>query len=177
MKPLTCPIPSNINPLQSNGFQFHITKLPELTYFCNEVIIPDISLPVADTNTALSKIPFVGDKVDFGNLTVQFLIDEEMNNFKAIHNWIISLGFPELHEQYTNFINSNTDSLYTNEVMASQSDATLSILNSSNNVVRTVQFVDIVPVSLGSIQLTSTTDDTIYLAGVAVFDYNYYRFL
>lgn len=177
MQPLTCPIPSNLNLLQNNGFQFHITKLPDVTYFCTEVPIPSLTLPVADTNTPLSKIPFVGDKLEFGNLTVQFLIDEEMRNFKAIHDWLIMLGFPELHDQYKQFIQENMNSLLTNEVAASQSDGILSILNSSNNVIRTIQFVDIVPTSLDQVILTSTTDDTTYIAGVAVFDYNFYKFM
>lgn len=177
MKPLSCPIPSNINPLQSNGFLFAINKLPNISYFCQEVSVPGISLPVAEVSSPLSLVPYVGDKVVFDNLTIEFLINEDMSNFKAIHDWIISLGFPELHQQYQNFINENTNELSRSPVMASNSDGILTILNSANNPIRTIQFVDMVPVSLSAIQLRSTTDDTTYLAGVATFDYNYYSFV
>jgi len=47
---LTCPIPSNINPLSPNGFQFSIAKLPDLTYFAQQVTIPGISLPAFEAN-------------------------------------------------------------------------------------------------------------------------------
>lgn len=177
MKPLSCPIPANLNPLQSNGFMFTINKLPSLSYFCQEVNIPGIVLPVADINSPLSKMPFAGDKLDFENLTVEFLINEDMSNYKAIHDWLIGLGFPELHQQYQNFITNNSNSLTHTPALASTSDGVLSILNSANNAIRTVQFVDLVPLSLSTLQMRSTNDDTTYLAGVATFDYNYYSFM
>ena len=176
MKTLTCPIPNNINPLQSNGFLFTINKIPSLSYFCQEVSVPGISLPTADVNSPLSRVPYAGDKVSFDDLTVEFLINEDMSNYKAIHDWIVSLGFPELHQQYADFINENTTTLSRSPVMASTSDGVLSILNSSNNVVRTVQFIDLVPTNLATVTLRSSTDDTTYLAGVATFAYNYYSF-
>jgi len=177
MKPLTCPIPSNLNLLQSNGFMFSITKLPGLTYFCQEASIPGISLPVAEINSPLSKMPFAGDKLEFEDLSIEFLINEDMSNYKAIHDWMVGLGFPELHTQYQNFINTNTTALSTNPVMASNSDGILSIMNSSNNVIRTIHFIDLVPVNLATVTVRSSTDDTTYLAGVATFDYNYYTFM
>ena len=176
MRPLTCPIPSNINPLQSNGFVFTITKLPELQYFCQEVNIPDISLPVAETNSPLSKVPYAGDKLDFGNLTIQFTIDETMTNYIAIYKWLIGLGFPELHQQYQDFLDTFMNSLTTTPAMASYSDATLAILNSANNIIQTIRFVDLLPISLNSVLLQSNNNDTTYLMGVATFDYNYYYF-
>ena len=177
MKPLSCPIPSNINPLQANGFLFSINKLPNLSYFCQEVSIPGITLPVADVNSPLSKVPYVGDKLEFDNLTIEFLINEDMSNYKAIHDWMVSLGFPELHQQYADFINENTNELSRTPVLASVSDGILIILNSSNNPIRTINFVDLVPVNLSTITLRSSTDDTTYLAGTATFDYNYYSFM
>lgn len=177
MKTLTCPIPNNINPLQSNGFLFTINKIPSLSYFCQEVSIPGLTLPIAEVSSPLSKVPYAGDKVSFDDLTVEFLINEDMSNYKAIHDWIISLGFPELHQQYADFINENTTTLTRTPAMASTSDGVLVILDSSNNPIRTVQFIDLIPVNLTTITLRSTTDDTTYLAGVATFDYNYYSFV
>lgn len=166
-----------MNLLQSNGFMFAINKLPNLSYFCQEVSIPGISLPVADINTPLSKVPFAGDKIEFDNLTIEFLINEDMSNYKAIHDWLIGLGFPELHQQYKDFLAQNSSTLLYTPALASSSDGVLSILNSANNSIRTINFVDLIPVSLAAIQLRSTTDDTTYLAGVATFDYNYYSFM
>jgi hypothetical protein len=176
MQPLTCPIPSNINPLQTNGFLFAVQKLPEISFFCQEVTIPDLQLPMAETNTPLTNIRLPGDKPTFGDLTVNFLVDHEMNNFVAVHNWLIGMGFPESTDQYGNFIESRTDTLNRNEFSAAVSDGVLQVLGASNKAVRTIRFVDLFPVSLSSLTLTTTAGDTQYLAGVASFGYTYYKF-
>ena len=172
MPNLTCPIPSNINPLQSNGFLFSITKLPDIKYFCQEASIPDISLPPAIQASPLYDSPIPGDKLDFTDLTITFLMDEDMTNYMAINDWMMGLGFPKSHAQYTAFIDRQINS-YT-ELSAGYSDGTLQILNSANNAVRTVRFIDMYPRALGSITLTSTTDSTTYLAGQATFAYTYH---
>lgn len=177
MSTLSCPIPADLNLLQSNGFQFSIAKYPEVSYFCQEANIPDISLPSAEVMTPLSSMPFPGDKLVFGDLTIQFLIDENMNNYKVIHDWMVSLGFPKLHNQYSSFVNKNINSLNTAPSVAAFSDATLIVLNSVNMPVRTVHYIDITPTGLQTITLRSTETDTNYLAGVATFNYNYYEFM
>ena len=144
MQTLTCPIPSNINPLQSNGFMFGIKKLPEISYFCQEVVLPSLDLPSSQMDTPLSRVPMPGDKLDFGDLSLTFLIDEEMINYLALHNWLIGLGFPETREQFAEFTSGQAPS------MASVSDAVLQILSSSNNTIKTIRFVDLFPISLFS---------------------------
>ena len=175
MQTLTCPIPSNINPLQSNGFMFGIHKLPEINYFCQEVTLPSLDLPTAIIDTPLSRIPHPGDKLDFGALSLTFLLDEDMINYVALHNWLIGLGFPESHAQFAQFINDKAPALASSSE-ASSSDAVLQILNSSNNVSRTIHFIDVIPTSLSQITLQSTTTDTTYIAASATFQYSYYKF-
>ena len=176
MQTLTCPVPSNINPLQTNGFLFGIQKLPEMLYFCQEVNLPELSAPPGEIDTPLTLIPIPGDKLSFGELTVVFLIDETMSNYIAVHNWMVGLGFPESHDQYKNFIATRSDDLNKNELTAGYSDGTLQILNSSNNVARSIQFKDMFPTSLSSLQLQTTTQDTTYFAASATFRYTTYKF-
>ena len=174
MQPLTCPIPNNINPLQSNGFMFAINKLPEVSYFCQEATLPDLTLPAAPASSPLVDYPIPGEKLTFGELSITFLIDEEMTNYKAIHDWMVGLGFPKRHEQYRAFVNQGGST--TSELYKGYSDATLQILSSSNNPVRTIMFHDVFPTSLGSLQLQSNVDGTVYLAGNATFLYTLYEF-
>lgn len=176
MQPLTCPIPANINPLQSNGFLFGIQKLPEISFFCQEATLPDLQAPSAEIETPLVVVPIPGEKLSFGDLAITFLIDEGMHNYVAVHNWMVGLGFPESHEQYKNFISSRTNELNRNELLSGYSDGTLQILNSTNNPTRTVRFVDLFPTSLQQLTLQSTTQDTTYLAATATFRYTTYRF-
>lgn len=174
MLPLTCPIPNNINPLQSNGFMFGINKLPSVSFFCQEANLPGLTLPSADMATPLVDTPIPGEKLEFAELSITFLIDEDMSNYVAIHNWMIGLGFPKSHSQYTSYIQTNK--LNPNELLVGYSDGVLQIMNSSNNPVRTITFRDMFPVELQSLQLQSTNSETTYLAGNATFKYTLYEF-
>ena len=173
---MTIQIPENINPLSPNGFLFTLQRLSKLSYFCQEVSLPAITLPEATQLTPFSKVPLSGDQIDFGPLTIQFMIDAKMENYKAIHNWIIGLGFPEDYSQYTTVVGSAIPASLS-EVAQSSSDATLIILGNDNNPIQTIQFADCVPQSLESITFTSTSQDVTYLIGSVQFMYSYYRFV
>lgn len=170
---LQCPVPSNINPLNPNGFMFSITRIPEVSFFCQEVNLPSISLQNVEMPTPFVNYPIAGDRPDFGDLNVQFLIDSEMKNYKAVFNWLRGLGFPENNQQYTEQTASGT----TSEVAASYSDAVLSILGGGSMPIQTIRFVDVLPVSLESLTFLSTNQDVQYLVGNATFKYAYYNFL
>lgn len=175
MPNLTCPIPANINPLSSNGFNFSIKKLPEVSYFCQEVALPGISLPTVDVSSSLSNIPVAGEMVTFDELNIQFLVDESMSNYKAVYNWLIGLGFPSDNIEYSNFINAQ-DTGYS-RLSREYSDATLQILSSSNQVSQTVKFIDIIPTSLSGMTFQSTNTDVTYIAGNATFRFTRFEFV
>jgi hypothetical protein len=77
-------VPENINPLSPNGFMFSIARIPEVTYFCQEVNIPEVSLSTVEQGSPFVRIPLPGDTLDFGELNVQFLVDSQMSNYKAM---------------------------------------------------------------------------------------------
>jgi hypothetical protein len=175
IRTLSCPIPNNLNPLSPNGYTFSLQRLPSLTYFCQEIALPSITLPEVTQLNPFAKVPIAGDQVEFDTLRVQFLVDENMENYKAIHNWIIGLGFPENYQQYTDAVSS--EAFNVSEVAGSSSDATLVILGNSNQPIQTVQFVDCIPESLETITFSSINQDVQYLIGTATFKYSYYKFI
>jgi SAM-dependent MidA family methyltransferase len=171
----TSTIPTTINPLSPNGFMLTVNKLPDLSYFCQQANLPAINLGVADFTTPLSVQPIPGEMLTYDQLDVQFLVDANMANYKAIHEWIVGLGFPEKWEQYSNFISHDTYAR--TELSKNFSDATLSILSATNTVVQTIEFKDLFPISLESLVFQSTNTDVTYLTGHVVFRYGYYKFL
>ena len=173
---LTCPYPENINPLSPNGYMFSVQRLPSLTYFCQEVNLPSLTLSSAIQSTQYSQIMLAGDMLEYSPLTVQFLVDQTMSNYKAIHDWINGLGFPENNQQYTNMLATSTNSMGS-EVAKSYSDGTLAILGNNNLPIQTVQFVDMYPESIESITFLSTSQDVQYLVGTVTFRYSYYKFV
>ena len=90
-------------------FRFKCSKLPTVEFFCQTANIPGIGLGVADVDTPLKSIPFPGDKVTYQDLAISFLVDENLNNYKEIHDWIIGLGAPQNHTQFSTLRDTGTD--------------------------------------------------------------------
>jgi hypothetical protein len=172
---ISCPVPTNINPLSPNGFMFGIQKLPNISFFCQSVNLPGITLGAPEFGNPFNVAPIPGETLIYDQLTVQFLVDEQMANYQSIYNWIVALGFPESYDQYVTFVDGDTNNY--SELAKNYSDATLQILTANNVTARTVQFIDLFPVSLDSLQFAGTNNDVQYLIGNATFRYGYYKFL
>jgi len=171
-----CPVPDNINPLSPIGFRLDIEKLPNVSYFCQEATIPDISLSSIPVPTPLAQIQIPDTIINYGDLVVNFLIDEKMENYTALYNWVKGLGFPTDHQEYTDLLNQDQQPNKL-ELTKNYSDASLHILSSSNNVVKTIRFIDLMPISLASLQFGSNLTDVQYLQGNAIFRYTYYELI
>lgn len=170
----TCPYPANLNPLSPNGFQFSIKKLPELTYFAQDVELPGISLPAISNNTPFSTTKLAGDLMSYEPLDITFMVDEKMSNYLAIHDWIVAMGFPQNYEQYISW--QNKDNFLLSELAKNYSDGVLQILGSNNEPIQTITFIDLIPTALGSIQFTTTSEDVLYIICTVTFEYSYYTF-
>ncbi len=173
---ISCPIPENISPLSPNGFMFSVKKLPQINFFCQQVNLPGITLGAPEFGNPFNVAPIPGETLTYDSLDVQFLVDENMQNYRAIYNWVVALGFPETYTQYLNFVNSN-ELNQTSELAKNYSDATLTILGSNNKPVQNIQFHDTFPVSISSLTFQSTNQDVQYLVGTATFRYGYYKFV
>ena len=171
---MTISIPAGLNPLSPNGFNFSVSKVPNVTFFCQQATIPGIMLGDPTFSTPFSTQPLPGDTLSYDPLTIQFLIDEEMLNYNVIYNWIVALGFPESYTQYTTLL-ANDQTQY-DELAKNYSDGVLQILDSNNNPVRSVTFYDMFPTSLETLTFASTNDGVNYLTGTATFKFGHYRF-
>lgn len=173
---LSCPFPENLSPLSPNGYKFSIQKIPEISYFCQEVQLPDLILGDILQTNPLTNIALPGDQITYSPLEVTFLVDNKMSNYKAIHNWIVGLGFPQDNVQFGDLLNNSTQPDISDAGKV-HSDGTLIVLDNMSNTVQTIQFIDMVPISLGSLTFTSTSQDVQYLVGRASFRYTYYKFI
>ncbi len=120
----------------------------------------------------LKDLDIPGDKISYGDLTLKFLVDEDMVNYMSIHNWITGLGFPETTEQYRDLIQ---DQYNTQDPKKAFSDGTLYILDSNFNTNATVKFKDLFPVSLSSLEFDSTKTDVQYFTAEVTFKYTVYN--
>ena len=163
---------NNRNFLSGIGFKFNLGRYPKVDFFCNTARIPEISLDTTVQPSYLKDIDVPGEKITYGDLTIQFLVDENMENYKIIHDWITGLGFPETAQQ---FKDQTTDRGGVRDVLEQFADGTLRILNSNFNEIAKVKFLDMFPVSLSSLDFDATTTDVNYFTAQATFKYTVYQ--
>ena len=166
-------------------FRFKCSKLPTVEFFCQTANIPGISLGQATIDTPLKSIPFPGDELNYQDLGISFLVDENLNNYKEIHDWLTGLGAPQNHNQFSTLRDTGTDrfpgqttnSPNNNAVPdgGTYSDATLTILNSKNIAKVEIRFHNIFPTSLGSLSYDVQASDVNYLQASVDFSYMYYE--
>ncbi len=153
---------------------FSISKLPELTFFVQDVELPSLNIGTIIQGSSVHDIKIPGETAEFGSLNISFLVDEEFANYKAIYAWMVGLTYPENHNMYTAFLASEKNAKSYSELSKGYSDASLTILDSSNNPVQRIIFVDAFPTSLSSLPFTSQSSDVQYLRANVTFDYTYY---
>jgi len=164
----------NRNYMNPIGFSFTIARFPKVSFFSNSASIPSISLGGAEQSNYLKSIFHPGDRVEYGELPIEFLVDEDMLNYTLIHNWITGLGFPESMQQFVDF---TTDDEGRRDLLLQYSDATLKILNSNYNTAAEVRFWDLFPTSLSAIDFTATDTDVNYFTATVTFNYLYMQIL
>lgn len=171
----TSPLASQIqnrNFLSPVAFEFNIIKYPKITFFCNSVKLPELTLPTITQPSYLKDIDVAGNKLEYGDLSIKFLVDEDMVNYISLHNWITGIGFPESTDQYKTLI-TNIDGIQ--DPLIQFSDGVLKILNSNYNPNITVTFKDLYPTSLTPLEFSADLTDIKYFTAQATFKYTIYN--
>ena len=165
---------NNRNFLSPVGFRFTLAKEPKVAFFSNSVRIPEITLGTTIQPSYLKDVDVPGDKLTYGDFSLRFLVDENLVNYMAIHNWITGLGYPESTDQFKSL---TTNSEGETDLLEQFSDGSLHILNSNYRTVATVKFRDLFPVSLSSLDFEATDTDVSYFTAEVTFKYTIYDIL
>jgi hypothetical protein len=170
--------PRNRNFLSPVGFKFKLQKAPKVDFFVNSANIPSITLGSAIQTRYGKNIDIPGDKMNFEDFSLRFLVDENLENYMEIQNWMRGLGFPYSLEQY--------DDLRTEQGFEEvpglnkgrfyeESDGTLQILNSNYLVSAQVIYYGMFPTFLSTLQFDATDEDIRYFTAEVNFKYTYYK--
>ena len=165
---------NNRNFLSPVGFRFTLAKEPKVAFFSNSVRIPEITLGTTLQPSYLKDVDVPGDKLTYGDFSLRFLVDENLVNYMAIHNWITGLGYPESTDQFKS-LTTNSDG--ETDLLEQFSDGSLHILNSNYRTVATVKFRDLFPISLSSLDFEATDTDVNYFTAEVTFKYTIYDIL
>jgi len=179
--------PTKLDYASPTQFKFGIHQLPKVEYFVTQAELPDISLDTTVQNTPFKDIPIPGEKLTYSNLNVTFLVDEYLENYISLHEWITGLGFPQKRAQFSKFRDetSNTPATSGNPATVDKvgfatpdksmySDGYLMILSNKNNPIVQIDFQDMFPISLGALSYDQGATDVEYLSVATTFAYNIY---
>ena len=165
---------SNRNFLSIVGFKFSLNRCPKVDFLCNSANLPSVNLGFAEQATYLKNIPVPGDKLQYDDLRISFMVDEDMENYLQIYQWITSLGFPESIGQYSELLANKTVINDPADPQNERSDGTIQILNSNLLPSVLIKFKDLFPVSLSGVPFNATAEDQQYFTAEATFKYTIY---
>ena len=179
--------PDKLDYASPTQFKFGIHQLPKVEFFTVSASVPSISADTITHPTPFKDIPLVGEKLTYDNLSITFQIDEYLENYISLHNWMKGIGFPTDRQEFRTFrdVTSNTPASGKTPPVdlvgkavpdrALYSDAYLMILSNKNNPIVEVNFQNIFPVSLSALEFTQAVTDVEYMTATAEFAYQIYE--
>ena len=157
--------PSNRNFLNPIGFLLKLEKFEGTDFFCQSVNLPDINMPAIEVGSPFRSLPIIpGGGVSFGDLTVSFIVDEDLKNYYSIHKWMRDNGNADQMARTT-----PEKDIYTNGL--------LHIGTSAYNPAFVVEFRDLFPVSLTNLQFDATIGDVEYITAEVTFKHQQFFIL
>jgi len=173
-------------------------RIPKTTWFCTAANIPGITLGEATYPTPMADMFVTGDKLTFDTLNITFLVDEELQNYREIWDWIVGMGAPRQHSQFSEVLTKGDGTTLKFSTVGSDdelsprdaavmkggtptegniySDANLIIYSSKNTPKVEVKFKEMFPTSLSGLDYSQESTDVEYFKATATFRYLYYEF-
>ena len=184
--------PSNLDYADPTKFKFQIIKLPTVEFNTTAVTIPGITLTELIQPTRLQQITVAGNDLSFEDLLVTFLVDEELTNYRKVHDWMAGLAQMDGDTAFQDILSAGQDRMPLSQSRGVQtesgktmpatpdsaiySDAKLIILTSRNIPKVEISFRDCYPKSLGSLTYNQALTDTEYLTAEVSFGYKYHEY-
>jgi hypothetical protein len=165
----------NRNYLAPVGFKFSLSNLPTVDFYCQAANVPTVSAGYPTVATPFHDYPVPPDKMLFDDLTIRFLVDEDMKNFSAVQNWLRGLTKPESFSQSNTYINEGPYQQVGQKYLNEMSQGVLTILTSNFNPNVSIKFQDIFPISLTGLSFDVDTNDIQYFTAEASFKYTIYN--
>jgi hypothetical protein len=160
--------PQNTNPLQPTKFLLTFSRIPNAQYFCQTVNVPGVVLGEVVRETPFLDMYSPGTKLKYDPFDIDFIVDEELQSWKDLYKWFISIADPDGFEQRDGKLVKQNEHL---------SDATLTILSALNNPILRIQFRNIFPLTMSDLDFnTQLSADTI-MTCKATFRYESYNYL
>ena len=167
--------PNNKNFLSPVGFKFVIGRTPNVDYFCQSASIPPVEIGSKEVQTPIKDYEIPGDKMTFGDLNLSFLVNEDLDNYYEIYKWLKGLTNPKHQSEFYEYLDTVEELGRPQDFDKQMSDARLLILNSNYNAISTVNFFNIFPTSLSTLEFDASATDINYFTAQVNFKYTIYE--
>ena len=174
-------LPKTYNFLRPNAFKFSVKDLPNTSFTCQSANLPQLALGFASQPTPFVDIPRIGDKLEFGEFTIRFIIAEDMSNYLGLYRWLVAIGFPKDYSQFGQYVKNRPSSFPMiknskgEQELLAYSDGTLTILDSTNTPKVNIIYKDIFPVSLEALDFDIASASVEYFTAIASFKYTLFE--
>lgn len=161
--------------IKPTTFTFVINRFPTTSFLVQDVSIPSVSFGVATFNTPLQDINFPGEKLRYNDLEIEFVLDQNLQNYIEIHSWMRSLSMTGSREPYANLIDRRSKA--TNHRSGSRlpeesTNAVLTALNANGKTSFQFLFNDIFPIGISALDFSTQGDDMGFMKCRVTFSYN-----
>lgn len=162
--------PNSINFQSKSNFRFVLKRSPIINFFCTKANIPNLFLGTAQQPSPFLTAPEPGHKIFHGSFAMEFMVDENFDNYYELHDWITGIGLEESFVKYSNFSVKNRMS---GERI--KSDGSLIILNSARNQNFTVDYYDMFPIELSTIDFDTQIGNEEFITCTAKFMFRNFK--
>ena len=145
--------PISFDALGQHAFKMDFSKIPNTMFFLQGVTFPGASVDYAQQSTPNLDFQEIGTKVKYDPLIIHFLVDSRMKNHFEITNWLKGMTTA-------------------NNMRSQVSDALMTINDSMQ-----VRFIDLFPLSIGSIEFVSNQDSLKYITCSATFNFDWFEII
>ena len=158
--------PTSTNYLYQTFYKFQMRRLPKVNYFMQKVSLPDFASggPI-EQPTRFVSVKHPSKNVSFDNLTIEFLVDENLENWRELYDWMRSIYLVDDYKKFE----PETSTHFT--------EGSIMLLNSAMNVNKEIRFHNLLPISLSGIDFDSTDTDLSPRIATATFAFDFYEFL
>ena len=162
--------PSNKNFLSPLGFRMQIKRMPNVVFFLQKASLPGISLQTSDIPNPFVPIPNPATCIQFEEFDIEFIVDEDLANYREIQDWMRGIGSPADFDGYGDI---SKNPLYTGESI--KSDITFTILNSLKQPNVEIVMQDAFPIAIGKLNFITTAESVQFVTCQARFKYLLYN--
>ena len=185
------PTGSGLDYADPTKFKFQISKLPRVEFFCIQANIPGISLTEITQPTRLLPVRIPGNDMTFEDLNITFMVDEDLTNYRSVHDWMAGLAQMDSDDKYRALITDGQDRMPRSQQNNSQdagrvtsatndgaifSDAKLIILSARNTPIVELTFEDTYPKALSALEYNQNATDIEYLQATVTLGYKLHKY-